>query len=109
VIWVSAASASWCRRRVAACRSIGVPQLLSRTGPGVRDPVARPVACPAGGGSGTGTIVVPLAAHAQDTVAVVLAEVADVRAGGIDDPHAGQPGHGRQRGRRTGSVNPGQR
>jgi hypothetical protein len=37
VTWMPAISASWCRRRVAACRSIRVPRRLSRIGPRVRD------------------------------------------------------------------------
>ena len=38
-----------------------------------------------------------LAAHAQHPVAVLLAEVGDVRAGGFEDPQAEQPEHGYQR------------
>ena len=38
-----------------------------------------------------------LAAHAQHSVAVLLAEVGDVRAGGLEDPQAEQPEHGHQR------------
>jgi hypothetical protein len=38
-----------------------------------------------------------LAAHAQHPVAVLLAEVGDVRAGGFEDPQAEQPEHGHQR------------
>jgi hypothetical protein len=37
------------------------------------------------------------AAHAQHPVAVVLAEVGDVGAGGFEDPQAEQPEHGHQR------------
>ena len=59
-IWMPAASARWRRRRVAACRSIRVPRLLSRTGPCMRDPVAWSMARPAAGGSGTRTTLVPL-------------------------------------------------
>ena len=38
-----------------------------------------------------------LAAHAQHPVAVLLAEVGDVRAGGLEDPQAQQAEHGHQR------------
>jgi hypothetical protein len=38
-----------------------------------------------------------LAAHAQDPVAVFLAEVGDAGAGGFEDPQAEQPEHGHQR------------
>ena len=37
-----------------------------------------------------------LAAHAQYPVAVLLAEVSDVRASGLEDPQAEQPEHGHQ-------------
>ena len=36
-------------------------------------------------------------AHAQDPVAVLLAEVSDVGAGGFEDPQAQQAEHGHQR------------
>ncbi len=35
-----------------------------------------------------------LAAHAQDAVTVLLAQIADVGAGGFKDPQAQQPEHG---------------
>jgi hypothetical protein len=38
-----------------------------------------------------------LAAHAKDTVTVLLAQVAYVGAGGLEDPQAQQPEHGYQR------------
>jgi hypothetical protein len=38
-----------------------------------------------------------LAAHPQHPVAVLLAEVGDVRAGGLEDPQAQQAEHGHQR------------
>jgi hypothetical protein len=38
-----------------------------------------------------------LAAHTEDPVAVLLAEVGDVRAGGLEDPQAQQTEHGHQR------------
>jgi hypothetical protein len=41
--------------------------------------------------------LVALAAHAQDPVAVLLAQVADIGAGGFEDPQAQQPEHGHQR------------
>ncbi len=37
------------------------------------------------------------AAHAQHPMAVLLAEVGDVRAGGLEDPQAEQAEHGHQR------------
>ena len=37
-----------------------------------------------------------LAAHAQHLVAVLLTQVGDVRAGGLEDPQAEQPEHGDQ-------------
>jgi ABC-type branched-subunit amino acid transport system ATPase component len=57
---VPACWARWHRRRVAACRSIRVPRLLSRIGPLARLAVAWSMARPTAGGSGTGTILVPL-------------------------------------------------
>jgi hypothetical protein len=36
------------------------------------------------------------AADPQDPVAVLLAEIADVRAGGLEDPQTQQPQHGHQ-------------
>jgi hypothetical protein len=38
-----------------------------------------------------------LAAHPQDPVAVLFAEIGDVRAGGFEDPQAEQSEHGHQR------------
>ena len=38
-----------------------------------------------------------LTAHAQDPVAVLLAEVGDIRAGGLEDPQAQESEHGHQR------------
>ena len=37
------------------------------------------------------------AAHAQNPVTVLLTQVGDVRAGGLEDPQAQQPQHGHQR------------
>ena len=97
VIWMPAVSARWRRRRVAACRSIRVPRLLSRIGP--RDAGSgRPVDGPADRWRQRDQDDLgALAAHAQDPVAVFLAEVGDVRAGGLEDPQAQQAEHGHQR------------
>jgi hypothetical protein len=38
-----------------------------------------------------------LATHAQDPVTVFLAQITDVRAGGLEDSHAQQPEYGHQR------------
>ena len=92
-----ACSASRRRRRVAACRSIRAPRLLSRIGP--RGPV------PDGAVDGPADRwrqrdehdLGALAAHPQHPVAVFLAEVADVSAGGLEDPQAEQAEHGHQR------------
>ena len=46
---------------------------------------------PTAGGSGTRTILVALAAHAQDAVAVFLAQVGDVGAGGFEAGQALAP------------------
>jgi hypothetical protein len=66
--WMPAVSASRRRRRVAACRSIRAPRLLSRIGPLARPAVARSMARPTAGGraSGTRTILVPLP-HTRST------------------------------------------
>ena len=50
------------------------------------------MARPTAGGSGTSTTLPP--ADPQDPVPVFLAQVADVRAGGLEDPQAQQPEHG---------------
>jgi hypothetical protein len=55
------------------------------------------MARPTAGGSGTRTTPGALAAHAQDPVAVLLAEVGDVGAGGFEDPQTEQAEHGHQR------------
>ena len=62
----------------------------------MRPPTARSMARPTAGGSGTSDDLVALAAHAQDAVAVFLAEVGDVGAAGFEDPQAEQPEHGDQ-------------
>jgi hypothetical protein len=46
------------------------------------------MARPTAGGSGTRTTFGAFAAHAQDPVTVLLAEVSDVGAGGFEDPQA---------------------
>src|SRR5437868_8251567 len=91
-----AVSASPRGRRVAAWRSIRAPRRLSRIGPLVRAPVARSIARPTAGGSGTKTTLLPLP-HTQHPVTVLLAEIGDVRAGGLEDPQAEQPEHGHER------------
>ncbi len=83
--------------RVAACRSIRVPRLFSRIGPRARSATARSMARPtAGGERDQDELGGALAAHPQDAVAVFLAEVGDVGAGGLEDPQAQQPEHGHQ-------------
>jgi hypothetical protein len=83
---------------MAAWRSIRAPRVSSRIGP--RFPGA---GCPVDGLAGRGRRRDQddrgaLAAHAQRPVAVLRAEVADVRAGGFEDPAAtprpGQNGAG---------------
>src|SRR5690242_473447 len=88
--------ASWCRRRVAACRSIRAPRRLSRTGPRVRDPAAWSIARPTAGGSGTRTPLGPLA-HTRSARAVLFTEVGDVGSRSLEDPQAEQAEHGHQR------------
>ncbi len=48
------------------------------------------------GGSGTRTTLSALAAHSQDPVAVLLAEVLDVGAGGLEDAQPEEAEHGDQ-------------
>ena len=80
---------------MAACRSIRVPWLLSRIGPLTRlrrrgrSPGRPP-------GERDQDDLGALAAHAQDAVAMFVAQVGDVGAGGFEDPQAQQPGHGDQ-------------
>jgi hypothetical protein len=50
-----------------------------------------------------------LAAYAQHPVAVLLAEIGDVRARGLEDPQAKQPQHGHPVRSRMGSVTGGRR
>jgi hypothetical protein len=84
VTWMSAVSASWRRRRLAACRSIRVPRLLSRIGPRTWSPVA-----PLAGGSGTRTTLCPCRTRAAPG-GRVFSEVGDGGAGGLEDPQAEQ-------------------
>jgi hypothetical protein len=93
-IRMPALPASWCRRPVAACRSIRAPRLLSRIGPRMRDPVDGPADR---WRQRDQDDLGALAAHTEDPVAVLLAEVGDVRAGGLEDPQAQQTEHGHQR------------
>src|ERR1700733_10950473 len=78
VIRIPEASASRRRRRVAACRSMRTPRLS----------MARPTA----GGSGISATLVPLP-DTQHPVAVLLAKVGDICAGGFEDPQAQQSEH----------------
>ncbi len=94
---MSAALASWCRPPVAACRSIRPPRLLSRTGPRVRDPIARSMAPADCRRQRDQDDLGALAAHAQHPVAALFAEICDVRSGGLEDPQAQQAEHGHQR------------
>ena len=55
------------------------------------------MARPTAGGSGTQDDLGALAEHPQHPVAVFLAEIGDVGAGGFEDPQAEQPEHGHQR------------
>jgi len=50
--------------------------------------MARPTERATAGGSGIKTTFVPLADHAQDAVAVLLAEVGDVQGAGLEDAQA---------------------
>jgi len=73
------------------------PRVFSRIGPRSRNPIARSRARPTAGGSGTKTTFGALTAHPQHPVAVLLAEIGDVRAGGLEDPQAKEAKHGHQR------------
>jgi hypothetical protein len=84
-------------RRVAACRSIRRPYKLRRIGPCRRPSTASSIARATAGGNGTKTILSAFAANLQDTVAVFLAEVADIRAAGFEDPQPEQAKHRDQR------------
>ena len=94
--WMPAVSARCRRRRVAACRSIRAPWLLSRIGPPTG--AAAAVDGPADRWRQRDQDDLgALAAHPQDPVAVFFAEVGDVRGGSLEDPQAQQPKHGHQR------------
>ena len=54
------------------------------------------MARPADGGSGTRTTLAALAAHPQDPVAVLFAEVGNIRAGSLEDPQAQRAEHGHE-------------
>jgi hypothetical protein len=95
-IRMRAARARFLSRRVAACRSIRAPRLLSRIGPDGRPLMARSIARSTAGGNGTSTTFVPLAADSRYPVAVLLAEVADVGSGGLEDPQFQQAEHRHQ-------------
>jgi hypothetical protein len=78
---------------VAAWRSIRAPQVFSRIGPRVRGP-----GCPVDGPADRWRQrdqddLGALAAYPQHPVAVFLAEVSDVRAGGLENPQAQQAEH----------------
>ena len=96
-VWMPAAWARCRRRRVAACRSIRAPRVFSRIGPQVRKPIARSMARPTRWWQRDQHHLGALAAYSQHPVAVLLAEVGDVRAGGFEDPQAEQPEHSHQR------------
>src|SRR4051812_20132208 len=88
-----ACSATRRSRRVAQCRSIRVPLQVRRMGPGgpfVDGPLD-------GAADGRGKRdqydLVALAPNAPYTVAVLLAEVFDVAAGGLEGPQAQEPQH----------------
>ena len=55
--------------------------------------MARSMARPTAGGSGTRAILSPLPWTREDAVAVYLAEVVDVGAGGLEDPQAEESEH----------------
>ena len=73
--------------------SILVPRLLSRIGPRVRVPMARPTA----GGSGISTTLVPLPHTRSTWWPMFLAEIGGVGAGGFEDPQTQQAEHSYQR------------
>ena len=73
-------------------RSIRAPRLLSRIGPLARSAVARSMARPAAGGSGTRTTLVPLPHTRSTRMVVFFADVGDAGAGGFEDPQVQQPG-----------------
>jgi hypothetical protein len=84
---------------VAAWRSIRVPRAFSSSGPPAGSATAAATTLPAAGGSGVR--VTRFADHAQDAVAVFVPQVADVQAGGFENP---QPEQSEQDGQ--GEVKP---
>ena len=82
---------------MAQCRSIRVPRRVQQDRPG--GPVADGAVDGAAdrGRQRDEDDLVALAAHAQDAVAVLLAEVVDVGAGGLEDPQPEQAEHGDER------------
>jgi hypothetical protein len=73
------------------------PRLLSRIGPLVRGGYG-PVDGPRDGWwQGDQDDLGAFATHAQHPGPVLFAQVGDVRAGGLEDPQAQQPGHGHER------------
>lgn len=91
---IPALAARCLSRRVAACRSILVPRVLRRIGPSNRPSTARSTALATAGARDD---LAALAAYPEDTVVVLLAEVADVRTAGFEDPQPQQAEHGDQR------------
>jgi hypothetical protein len=83
---IPAVAARCLRQRVAACRSIRRPMVLPRIGPVCRSLTARSMARLTAGGSGMRTTLAPFPAHAEDAVAVFLAEVGNAGAAGFEDP-----------------------
>jgi hypothetical protein len=70
--------------------------VFRRIGPRALEPIARSIARPTAGGNATSTILVPLP-HTQYPMTMLLAEIGDVRAGGLEDPQAEQAEHCHQR------------
>ena len=77
---------------MAQWRSTRVPRELSSIGPLVRDRRTVRWRVPPLAAAGQDDLV-SLAVNAEDTVAVLLPEVGDVRAGSLKDPQPQQPEH----------------
>ena len=75
---------------MAACRSIRAPRRLSRIGPAAAVADGGVEGAADGGREGDEDGLAAFAGDAEDAVAVFLAEVADVQAGGFEDPQAEQ-------------------
>lgn len=88
-----AAMASPRSRRVAARRSIRAPRRFNRIGHCSRPATARSTARATAGGSEVSTTLPTLAADLQDSVAVLLTEVGDVRDASLEDPQAEETQH----------------